>query len=106
MDPMDGAVDAFHKLEPLFDTYILTTASWENPSAWSDKLEWVKRHLGDGAKKRLIITHHKDLNRGDFLVDDRTRNGAEQFGGELILFGSSSFPNWEVVVQYLRQKAS
>jgi hypothetical protein len=30
---------------------------------------------GDVAYKRLILTHHKDLNRGDFLIDDRDRSG-------------------------------
>ena len=60
MDPMLGAVEAFHTLSKHFDTYILSTAPWENPSAWSDKLEWVKKHLGKPTYKRLILTHHKD----------------------------------------------
>lgn len=37
MEPMPGAVDAFHELSGLFDTYILSTAPWKNPSAWMDK---------------------------------------------------------------------
>jgi 5'(3')-deoxyribonucleotidase len=37
MDPMPGAVEAFRELSSLFDTYILSTAPWKNPSAWSDK---------------------------------------------------------------------
>lgn len=53
------------------------------------------------AYKRLIITHHKDLNRGDFLVDDREKNGAGNFEGELILFGSEKFPDWDKVTEYL-----
>ena len=77
MDPNPGAIDAFKKLSEIFDTYILSTSPWENPSAWSDKLNWVKKHLGKHAYKRLILTHHKDLNRGDFLVDDRLKNGAD-----------------------------
>jgi 5'-nucleotidase len=106
MTPMEGAVDAFNELALTFDTYILSTSPWENPSAWSDKLAWVKRYLGANAYKRLIISHHKDLNRGDFLVDDREKNGAGQFSGELILFGSDLFPNWASVTQYLRQRAT
>ena len=38
MEPLDGALEAFRELSELFDTYILSTAPWENPSAWSDKL--------------------------------------------------------------------
>jgi len=98
---MVGAVDAFATLSQRFDTYILSTAPWNNPSAWSDKLEWVKTNLGNTAYKRLILTHHKNLNRGDFLVDDRQKNGASEFGGELILFGSEQFPDWSVVTKYL-----
>ena len=75
-----------------------------NPSAWSDKLEWVKINLGDGAYKRLILTHHKNLNKGDFLVDDRQKNGAGEFAGELILFGSERFPDWPAVTKYLLDK--
>jgi 5'-nucleotidase len=53
-------------LANLFDTYILSTSPWENPSAWSDKLLWVKHHLGSICYKRLILTHHKNLNVGHF----------------------------------------
>ena len=62
MPPMPGAIESFAELAERFDTYVLSTAPWENPSAWSDKLEWVKKHLGEAAYKRLILTHHKNLN--------------------------------------------
>lgn len=104
MDPMPGAIEAFFELAMCFDTYVLSTSPWENPSAWSDKLIWVKKHLGSSAYKRLILTHHKNLNVGDFLIDDRTKNGADKFSGEHILFGSERFPNWQVIMTYLRSK--
>ena len=105
MDPIPGAIEAMQELNKSFDLYILSTAPWLNPSAWSGKLEWVQRHFGKGEKsifyKRLIISHHKDLNLGDFLIDDRTKNGAKEFMGELIQFGSTKFPDWPAVVTYL-----
>jgi 5'(3')-deoxyribonucleotidase len=106
MEPMEDAVESFKTLSQQFDTYILSTSPWENPSAWSDKLQWVKRYLGPIAYKRLILTHHKNLNIGDYLIDDRTKNGTDQFKGEHIHFGSESFPNWCVVVAYLLGKES
>jgi 5'-nucleotidase len=106
MKPMEGAVEAFVELSSLFDTYILSTSPWENPSAWSDKLLWVKKHLGKPAHKRLILSHHKHLNLGHYLVDDRTKNGADRFRGELVLFGSERFPSWPAVVGYLRGQAT
>ena len=73
MAPMPDAIEAFKELSQLFDTYILSTAPWENPTAWSDKLIWVKNHIGKVAHKRLILSHHKNLNDGAYLIDDRTK---------------------------------
>lgn len=105
MEPMPGAVAAFHTLIQHYDTYILSTAPWLNPSAWSDKLLWVQKHLGIIAYKRLILSHHKNLNDGHFLVDDRTKNGAGDFPGEHLLFGWEPYADWNDVVNYLVNKA-
>ena len=101
MDPLEGAIDSYKKLSQKFDTYILSTAPWKNSSAWSDKNEWVKKYLGDVAYKRLILSHHKNLNYGDYLIDDRLANGANLFEGEHIHFGSDKFPDWSSVCSYL-----
>jgi 5'(3')-deoxyribonucleotidase len=104
MEPMPGAIDVFHRLSEVYDSYILSTAPWENPSAWFDKLMWVKTHLGEPAHKRLILSHNKHLNIGDFLIDDRTKNGADRFQGEHIHFGTNEFPDWETVETYLMSR--
>ena len=104
MKPLLGAVDAYKQLVVEFDTYILSTSPWENPSAWSDKLIWVKEYLGEDARKRLILTHNKDLNIGHFLVDDRLKNGADKFKGELLHSGTEKFPDWNAVLDYLIPK--
>lgn len=101
MDPIEGAIEAYHKLTQHYDCYILSTAPWENDSAWSDKAKWVKKHLGEVAYKRLILTHNKNLNKGDYLIDDRTKNGAGEFEGEHIHFLTEQFPDWESVLNYL-----
>jgi 5'-nucleotidase len=101
MKPLDGAIDAYKKLSNRYDTYILSTAPWDNPSAWSDKLIWVKTYLGSHAHKRLILSHNKNLNSGDYLIDDRLRNGAADFKGEHIHFGTPKFPDWQSVLSYL-----
>lgn len=101
MNPIDGAIEAFNLLAEQYDTFILSTAPWNNPSAWTDKCLWVKKYLGDKGYKRLIISHRKDLNKGHYLIDDREKNGAKDFEGELILFGSEKFKDWEAVRGYL-----
>ena len=102
MDPMPEAIESYNFLAKHFDTYILSTAPWHNPSAWSDKLLWVQKYLGESAYKRLILSHHKNLNDGHYLIDDRTKNGADRFAGEHIHFGTERFPDWPSVVSYLK----
>ena len=104
MDPMPGAINAYKTLSEIYDTYILSTAPWNNPTAWSDKIIWVQKFLGDPAHKRLILSHHKNLNRGDYLIDDRVKNGAGEFMGELIHFGTEKFPDWDSVLNYFTAK--
>ena len=101
MEPLEGAIDSFKILSQRYDTYILSTAPWKNSSAWTDKVKWVQKYLGESAYKRLILTHHKNLNHGDYLIDDRIKNGAGEFKGELIQFGTDKFPDWETVCSYL-----
>lgn len=101
MKPLDGALEAYTMLASTYDSYILSTAPWGNISSWSDKAAWVQTYLGYTAEKRLILSHNKNLNIGDYLIDDRTANGAAQFMGEHIHFGSAKFPNWKSVLNYL-----
>ena len=104
LEPIPGAIESVKFLSKHFSIYILSTASWENPSAWSDKLKWIKKYLPEVAHKRLILTHNKQLNKGDYLIDDRTANGADKFAGELIHFGKGKFKTWADVLNYLQLK--
>jgi 5'(3')-deoxyribonucleotidase len=104
MEPKKGGIEAVHKLKEHYDVYILSTAPWKNPSAWSDKVAWITKHLEDVFYKRIVITHCKHLlcrDNNDYLIDDRTANGASEFGENLILFGSERYPNWESVLAKL-----
>jgi 5'(3')-deoxyribonucleotidase len=90
-----------HRIAEHYDCYILSTAPWKNPSSWADKVRWVTEHLDDLFHKRLIISHHKELLNGDYLIDDRSNNGASEFRGKWIQFGSPEFPDWAAIEDYL-----
>ena len=98
--PIDGAVEAFNELcfDEDYDVYILSTAPWNIPNSWTQKRLWVSKYLGAKAHKRLILSNNKSLLRGDILIDDRTANGAGDFQGELIQFGTEKYPNWTEVL--------
>ena len=101
MDPMPGAIEAVQLLSKHFDVYILSTSPWNNPTAASDKVEWVKKHMNGIFHKRVVISHHKELCIGDYLIDDNAKNGASEFSGEWIQMGSKQFPDWDSILKYL-----
>lgn len=101
MRPVKDGIETIELLSRQARFHILSTAPWNNPSAWSDKLQWIKHHMPGSIYKRLTFTHHKELIIGDYLIDDSYANGAHGFTGELIPFGSPRFPDWIAVREYL-----
>ena len=101
---IDGAYEAIKELSKYFEIYFLSTPMWDVPESYMDKRRWVERHFGELGNRRLILTHRKDLARGEFLVDDRLKHGVEDFQGEHIHFRTSEFPDWETTVNYLKTK--
>ena len=105
MKPMPGAIKAVKELCLYFDVYVLSTAPWLNPSAWEDKALWIQKYFGKDKEsclyKRLIISHHKNLNKGDYIIDDRIKNGVDKFDGRHIHFGTEEFADWESVLKFL-----
>lgn len=101
--PIKNALLSFRKLakSDKYDVYILSTAPWSQPTAWTQKRLWVQLHLKEYGFKRLILAHDKSLLKGDIIIDDRTGNGVYKFEGEHIHFGTEKFPNWKAVIKYL-----
>lgn len=98
---IDGAIKAVNKLKSHYDIYFLSTPMQNVPESYMGKRRWLKEKFGQWVNKRLILTHRKDLNKGDILIDDRLTNGSENFEGEHIHFGQQGFENWEKVLNYL-----
>lgn len=114
MEPMKGAVESIKAIAETkhYQLYILSTAPWGNPSAWCDKLKWVKHYFDSDKEdglfyKRLILSHHKNLciQQNSWLIDDREANGAKDFDQRLIRFGSEQFPDWDSVRRYFLELA-
>lgn len=98
--PIPGAIDTYLWLHssPQTEVYVLTAPSIRNPHCYMEKRNWVEKYLGIDIVRNLIISPHKNLNKGDFLIDDQPRGkGQDLFDGKLILFGSDEFPDWSSV---------
>ena len=104
LEPIEGAIKAVNLIlaNNDFETFFLSTPPWDNPDAWTHKRLWIEKYFGKKARHKLILTARKDLNKGDFLIDDSSRRGQPEFNGEWIHFGSDRFPNWERVLSYLK----
>ena len=99
LDMVQLAKDMFN--DERYDVYILSSPSSDNPSSWTDKFNWVQEYL-PMFKKRLILSHNKNLNIGDYLIDDRTKNGAGKFKGKHIHFGTDEFPDVSTLRVYFK----
>jgi 5'-nucleotidase len=108
--PIEGAIEAVKKLHESgkYELFIATSAPWGNPLSASDKRFWIEEHFGNLFHKKMFVTHRKDLLMGDYLIDDRTKNGAGEFSGELLQFGvnwetgiEGPYPNWESILNHL-----
>lgn len=103
LEPIPGGVEAFKKLQEHYEVYILTRPSVYNLMCYTEKADWVKRHLGFEVLENLILMPNKSLidGRDAYLIDDDIHAGQLDFEGELISFGSEKFHNWNEVVKYL-----
>lgn len=101
LEPFEEGLATFRRLVAVgHDVQIVSTGPWDTVTAWTEKRIWAENHLGEFAKKRVTLTHRKDWIHADFLIDDRTKNGAGEFMGKLILFGGEEFPTWASVIHY------
>jgi 5'-nucleotidase len=101
LKPIEHSIEAVKDLMKHYHVYFCSTPMETVPHSFTGKKEWLNTHFGDKAFKNLILTHRKDLCIGDYLIDDRIKNGAGEFTGEHIHFASNKFPDWESVLKYL-----
>lgn len=94
------AQKAIETLITKYDVYILSTAKWDNSHSFCEKIDWIKTYY-PCLEKRVILSHHKNLCVGDYIIDDRTAHGVDKFKGEHIHFGTPKFPGWDAVLSYL-----
>ncbi len=99
LDPIEGAIDAVKNLMSKYEVYILSSPMWALPSCFMDKRLWLENHFGDDIKHRLILSKRKDLNIGDFIIDDTKRNGVSEFKGVHLHFGVD-YKNWDEIIKY------
>ena len=107
LEPIQDAITAtnFLRKQSIFDVYILTAPSVQNPLCYTEKRLWIEDHFGFELVNRLIISPNNGLNQGDYLIDDNhTGRGQENFKGQLLKFGTPEFPKWKSILSFFKNK--
>ena len=104
LEVISGAQDALIRLNKDFDIFIASTPPWDRPDMWSAKREWLAEHF-PWLKRKLILTHRKDLLIGDILIDDSRWRGQPDFQGDWLWFGTSQrCKDWPSTLELIYKK--
>lgn len=102
LDPIENAIESVNTLRELCDVWVLSAPSPRNPHSYSEKRIWIEKHFDYAFAKKLILATDKSLLRGDYLIDDHASGkGQESFQGELVLFGSPQYKDWDAVLRFV-----
>jgi 5'(3')-deoxyribonucleotidase len=104
LEEIPNAIASVNKLKYKYDIHILTRPSFRNVNCFTEKAQWIWDHLGFEFLENTIMSGDKSLLKGDYLIDDMNTCGQSDFEGEWIEFGSSKFPDWNVITEYLLSK--
>ena len=99
---MEGAIKAVAKLNADHEIFIASTPPWTRPEVWGHKREWLEEHF-PYLKRKLILTHRKDLLIGDVLIDDTRFRGQPDFKGNWFWFNNNwNNRDWFACLEYIK----
>ena len=101
LEIIPGAKLALNTLIVDFDIFIASTPPWTRPEVWKHKREWIEENF-PYLKRKLILTHRKDLLIGDILIDDTRFRGQPDFKGKWFWF-NNDWPNrdWQACLEWI-----
>ena len=104
LDVIEGAIEAVAKLNADHEVFIASTPPWTRPEVWGHKREWIGEHF-PYLKRRIILTHRKDLLIGDILIDDSRWRGQPDFKGTWLWFGTAQrCKDWKSTLELIYKK--
>ena len=102
LEVIEGAKEAVRYLHENHEVFIASTPPWTRPEVWGHKKEWLEEHF-PYLKRKLILTHRKDLLIGDILIDDSRFRGQPDFKGNWFWFNKDwDNRNWKACLEYIK----
>ena len=103
LDIIKGAEKAIKYLNKNHEVFIASTPPWSRIQCWADKRAWLERWFPD-LKRKLILTHRKDLLIGDVLIDDSRFRGQPDFKGHWFWFNKDwENKNWKACLEFIKK---
>jgi len=103
LDLIEGAEEAVKYLHEHHEVFIASTPPWTRIQVWADKRAWLEENF-PYLKRRLILTHRKDLLIGDVLIDDSRFRGQPDFKGHWFWFNKDwENKNWKACLEFIKK---
>ena len=103
LDIIPGAEEAVEYLNKHHEVFIASTPPWSRIQCWADKRAWLEQWFPD-LKRKLILTHRKDLLIGDVLIDDSRFRGQPDFKGHWFWFNKNwENKNWKACLEFIKK---
>ena len=103
LDVIPGAEEAMSYLNEHHEVFIASTPPWSRIQCWADKRAWLEQWFPD-LKRKLILTHRKDLLIGDVLIDDSQYRGQPDFQGEWFWFNKNwTNRDWKACLKFIKK---
>ena len=103
LDIIPGAEEAVEYLNKHHEVFIASTPPWTRIQVWADKRAWLEQWFPD-LKRKLILTHRKDLLIGDVLIDDSRFRGQPDFKGHWFWFNKDwENKNWKACLEFIKK---
>ncbi len=95
-----SAQKAYRYLLENYDMYIVASAPTNDHQYAECAHRWVEEYINVPGYNRLIMTNHKNLLYGDYLIDPNKTEGADGFMGTQLQFGEDPFKTWDDTIEY------
>lgn len=98
-EAVPGAAKSFASLAENYDMYIVTGAG--RTENLHKKTEKINDCIGVPCWNRIMISNHKELLMGDYLIDaEPGKNGGDSFWGTVVEYGSEQFRTWDDITAF------
>lgn len=98
-EAVPGAAKSFVRLTGKYDLYVATSAG--RTENLQEKMEMISDCIGVPCWNRIMISNHKELLMGDYLIDaEPEKNGGGSFWGTVVEYGSARFQTWEEITDF------